>query len=130
MVDAAKLPALHLAVLISFYRFGTAHSGWVLLVPVLYCAVDSVTFFGMMLNEALRAQHGVATRAARTGERVAALRAIATLPTDYGTLACLFVLSGVPALFVPAYALMCLAATAFLALAARKWFREMGGLTA
>jgi phosphatidylglycerophosphate synthase len=130
MVDAAKLPVLHLAVLVSFYRFGPGDSGWLLLVPVVYCAVDSVTFFGMMLNEALRTQHGVATRAARTGERVGALRALLTLPTDYGTLACLFVLSGVRWLFVPAYAAMAIAATAFLLLAAVKWFREMDRLTA
>jgi phosphatidylglycerophosphate synthase len=128
MVDAAKLPVLHLSVLVSLYRFGTEHSGWLLVVPVAYCAVDSVTFFGMMLNEALRAQHGVATRAARTGERAGALRALLTLPTDYGTLACLFVLFGAPALFVPLYTAMFLAAAAFLALAAVKWFREMDRL--
>jgi phosphatidylglycerophosphate synthase len=130
MVDAAKLPALHLAVLVSFYRFDVVGSDWLLLVPAAYCAVDSVTFFGMMLNEALRAQHGVPTRAARTGERAGALRALMTLPTDYGTLACLFVLSGVPWLFVPAYTAMALAAAAFLVLAAGKWFREMDRLTA
>jgi phosphatidylglycerophosphate synthase len=128
MVDAAKLPVLHLSVLVSLYR--TGHGGWLLLVPIVYCAVDSVTFFGMMLNEALRAQHGVATRAARTGERAGALRALLTLPTDYGTLAWLFVLFGVPALFVPLYTAMCVVAAAFLALAAVKWFREMGRLHA
>jgi phosphatidylglycerophosphate synthase len=130
MVDAAKLPALHLAVLISFYRFHTVHSDWLLLVPVVYCVVDSVMFFGMMLNEALRAQHGVATRAARTGERVGPFRALLTLPTDYGTLIFLFALLGVPALFVPVYTVLFLAVTAFLLLAGVKWFREMARLTA
>jgi len=130
MVDAAKLPVLHLAVLVSFYRFGVVDGGWLLLVPVAYCVVDAVTFFGMMLNEALRAQHGAATRAARTGQRVGALRAVLTLPTDYGTLICLFLLFGVPQVFVPAYTLMFLAAAAFLVLAGVKWFREMDRLAA
>jgi hypothetical protein len=89
-----------------------------------------VTFFGMMLNEALRAQHGVATRAAWTGERSGVLRSLLTLPTDYGTLACLFVLFGAPWLFVPVYTAMFLAATAFLVLALGKWFREMDRLIA
>jgi hypothetical protein len=130
MVDAAKLPVLHLAVLVSFHRFAVVDSGWLLLVPLAYCAVDSVTFFGMMLNEALRAQHGAATRAAPTGRRGGALRSLLGLPTDYGTLVCLFVLLGVPSVFVPAYALMCLAATVFLVLAAVRWFGEMGRLGA
>jgi phosphatidylglycerophosphate synthase len=129
MVDAAKLPALHLAVLVSFYRSDVAGSGWLLVVPVVYCAVDSVTFFGMMLNEALRAQHGATTRAARTGGRPGALRALLTLPTDYGTFAWLFVLFGAPALFVPVYTALCLVVTAFLALASVRWFREMDRLT-
>ncbi|MCU1615893.1 MAG: Phosphatidylglycerophosphate synthase [Frankiales bacterium] len=130
MVDAAKLPVLHLSVLVGLYRSGSVHSGWLLLVPVVYCAVDSVTFFGMMLNETLRVQNGVATRAARTGERVGALRALLTLPTDYGTLAWTFVLFGVPSLFVPLYTAMAVAACAFLVLAGVKWFREMGRLGA
>jgi len=128
MVDAAKLLCLHLAVLVGFYRFGQVDSEWLLLVPLVYCIIDGTTFFAMMLNEALRAQHGAATRAARSAQRVGALRAVLTLPIDYGTLAWLFVLSGVPALFVPAYVAMCLAATGFLVLAGVTWFREMDRL--
>jgi len=125
MVDAAKLLSLHLAVLVGFYRFGPGETDWLLLVPLAYCIVDGTTFFAMMLNEALRAQHGVSTRAARTDEKVGRLRSLLTLPIDYGTLAWLFVLSGAPVLFVPAYTAMFLVATVFLALAAVKWFREM-----
>jgi phosphatidylglycerophosphate synthase len=127
MVDAAKASSLHLAVLIGLYRFETV-DGWLLLVPLGYCVVDAVTYFGTMLNEALRAQHGVATRAARTGQRVGVGRSLLTLPTDYGLLACVFVLFGAPSLFVPTYTVLFLAAAAFLALASVKWFREMGRL--
>ncbi|MGY1630917.1 CDP-alcohol phosphatidyltransferase family protein [Geodermatophilus sp. SYSU D01186] len=127
MVDAAKASSLHLAVLIGAYRFGTADEAW-LLIPLGYCVVDAVTYFGTMLNEALRAQHGVATRAQRTGQRVGVSRSLLTLPTDYGLLACVFVLFGAPSLFVPTYTVLFLAAAAFLALASVKWFREMGRL--
>jgi hypothetical protein len=101
--------------------------GW-LLVPLGFCVVDAVTYFGTMLNEALRAQHGAPTRAQPTGQRVGVGRSLLTLPTDYGLLACTFVLYGVPSLFVPAYTVLFLAAAAFLAVASVKWFREMDRL--
>ena len=96
-----------------------------LLVPLGYCLVDAVTYFATMLNEALRAQHGVATRAQPTAQRAGVARSLLTLPTDYGLLACLFVLYGAPALFFPAYTVLFLAAAGFLALASIKWFTEM-----
>ena len=128
VVDAVKSVSLHLAVLIGFFRFEVVEPGPWLLVPIGYCVVDAVTYFATMLNEALRAQHGVATRAQRTDRRPGIGRSLLTLPTDYGLLACLFVLYGVPALFVPAYTLMFYAAGGFLALASVKWFHEMGRL--
>ena len=127
MVDAAKASSLHLAVLIGWYRADVVDEVW-LLVPLGYCVVDAVTYFGTMLNEALRAQHGVATRAQRTAQRVGVGRSLLTLPTDYGLLACVFVLFGAPVLFVPTYTVLFLAAAGFLALASVKWFREMGRL--
>lgn len=127
MVDAAKATALHLAVLVSFFRFGTVDAVW-LLVPLGYCLVDAVTYFATMLNEALRAQHGVATRAQSTGERPGVTRSLLTLPSDYGLLACMFLLFGAPTLFVPAYTVLFLAAAVFLALACVKWFSEMDAL--
>jgi NADH:ubiquinone oxidoreductase subunit 3 (subunit A) len=128
MVDAAKASSLHLVVLVGIYRFETVVSGPLLLVPLGYCVVDAVTYFGTMLNEALRARHGAPTRAQPTGQRVGVGRSLLTLPTDYGLLACLFVLFGVPAVFLTAYTALFVAAAAFLALASVKWFREMGRL--
>lgn len=124
MVDAVKASGLHLALLIGLYRFEVVDEVW-LLVPLGYCLVDAVTYFATMLNEALRAQHGAATRAQPTAQRAGVARSLLTLPTDYGLLACLFVLYGAPALFVPAYTVLFVAAAGFLALASVKWFREM-----
>ena len=127
MVDAVKASSLHLAVLIAFYRFDLVEPA-LLLVPIGYCVVDAVTYFGTMLNEALRAQHGAPTRAQRTDQRPGVLRSLLTLPTDYGLLCCLFLVLGAPHLFVPLYTLLFVAAAAFLLLASVKWFREIGRL--
>ena len=128
MVDAAKACSLHLGLLIGMYRFDVVPAGLLLLVPLGYCVVDSVLYFGTMLNDALRAQHGVRTRAQQSGERPSVLRSLLVLPTDYGLLCCVFVLYGAPALFVPVYTFLFVAMTGFLALAAIKWFTEMSRL--
>jgi phosphatidylglycerophosphate synthase len=128
MVDAAKASSLHLAVLVGFYRFETVEAGPLLLVPIGYCIVDAVLYFGTMLNEALRAQHGAKTRAQPSERRPSVGRSLLVLPTDYGLLCCLFLFFGVPALFVPAYTFLFVAMAVFLALASVKWFQEMGRL--
>jgi phosphatidylglycerophosphate synthase len=128
MVDSLKTPSLHLALLIGLYRFEPVERGPWLLVPLGFCVVAAVLFFGTMLNEALRAQHGAPTRAQRTGERPSVLRSLVVLPTDYGTLCWVFVLLGAPAVFLPVYAFLFLVMAAYLALASVTWFREMGRL--
>jgi len=128
MVDAVKASSLHLAVLIGLYRFADLDSRAWLLVPVGYCVVDAVLYFGTMLNDALRAQHGVAIRSQQRGERPSILRSLLVLPTDYGLLCCVFVLFGAPTLFLSVYTALFVAMTVFLALASVKWFREMGRL--
>jgi phosphatidylglycerophosphate synthase len=127
MVDAAKVAGLHLAVAIGLYRFADVEPA-VLLIPLGFCFVDVVIFFAMMLNEALRAQHGVATRAQGTTARPGIARSLLALPTDYGILALIFALYGATSLFVPVYAALGLAEGLFLALALVKWFREMDRL--
>jgi phosphatidylglycerophosphate synthase len=127
MVDAVKLSALHLGVLIGLYRAGVVDAP-VLLIPVGYCIADSALFFAMMLNEALRAQHGARTRAQASGAEPGLRRSLLSLPTDYGVLALLFVLWGVPVVFVSAYGVLLLATGAHLTVGSIRWFREMGRL--
>jgi phosphatidylglycerophosphate synthase len=128
MVDAAKTSSLHLAVLINFYRSEVVGRGPWLLVPMGFAVVAAVLFFGTMLNEALRAQHGAPTRAQRTGERPSVLRSLVVVPTDYGLLCWTFVLMGAPAVFLSVYAFLFVVMAAYLALAAVTWFNEMGRL--
>lgn len=129
MVDAVKLPALHLAVLIGLYRSGAVDTA-VLLVPLAYCVADTALFFAMMLNEALRAQHGAVTRAQAAGPPPSAWGALRSLPTDYGLLALLFLLWGLPVVFLAAYGALLVATVAHLGLGSAKWFREMSRLAA
>jgi phosphatidylglycerophosphate synthase len=129
MVDSVKTSGLHLALLVGLYRFQPVERGPLLLVPVGFCLVAAVLFFGTMLNEALRAQHGAPTRAQHSGERPSVLRSLVVVPTDYGVLCWSFVLLGAPTVFLSVYAFLFAVMTAYLALAVSTWFREMGRLT-
>lgn len=130
MVDSLKIASLHLALLIGWYRADYVDGeGW-LLVPLAFSVVSVVLFFATLLNEAMRAQHGAPTRAARTaGERPSVLRSLLVVPTDYGLLCLTFLLLGAPALFVPVYGLLLLATAGYLGLACVKWFAEMERLS-
>lgn len=128
MVDAAKITALHLAVLISAYRFFDLPTGW-LLVPIGFVLVANVMFFGMILNDLLRAR-----QAAKTGtpivrdRRPSLMRALLVVPTDYGLLCAVFLLLGATTAFFSVYTALFVANAAFMALAAVKWFRDMSAL--
>jgi phosphatidylglycerophosphate synthase len=128
MVDAAKIASLHLALLIGLYRFESVPRDAWLLLPLGFSVVSVVLFFGTLLNESLRAQHGAVTRAARSDERPSVLRSLLVVPTDYGLLCLVFVLLGAPRVFLAVYAVLFLATAGYLALASLKWFKEMGRL--
>ena len=128
MVDVLKIASLHVAVLVGLYRSG-AVPDVLLLVPLGFSVVSVVLFFATLLNEALRAEHGVATRSQPTGERPSVVRSLLVLPVDFGLLCCVFVLFGAPTLFMSVYAFLFFAMTAYLVLASVKWFREMERLS-
>ena len=128
MVDALKIASLHLALLVGWYRFEYVERGAWLLLPIGFSVVSVVLFFGTLLNEALRAQHGAVTRAQPTAHRPSVLRSLVVVPTDYGLLCWVFALLGAPAVFVSVYTFLLLAMAAYLGLASIRWFREMGRL--
>ncbi|WP_369258290.1 CDP-alcohol phosphatidyltransferase family protein [Geodermatophilus amargosae] len=127
VVDSAKIASIHLAVLLTLSRVDDLARGW-LLVPLAFSVVAVVHFSATLLNEALRAQHGVRTRAARSDARPGVLRSLLVAPTDYGVLCLVFVLLGAPAVFLGAYGLLGLGTAAYVALALRRWYLEMGAL--
>jgi phosphatidylglycerophosphate synthase len=129
MVDALKIASLHLALLVGLYRSEPAQRDAWLLLPVGFSIVSVVLFFGTLLNESLRAQHGAVTRAARSEQRPGVLRSLLVVPTDYGLLCLVFFLLGAPRVFLSVYAVLFVATAVYLALASVKWFAEMGRLS-
>ncbi|MGY1649771.1 CDP-alcohol phosphatidyltransferase family protein [Geodermatophilus sp. SYSU D01119] len=127
VVDSAKIASIHLAVFLGLSRVDGIGRGW-LLVPLAFSVVAVVHFSATLLNEALRAQHGVRTRAARSDDRPSVLRSLLVAPTDYGVLCLVFVLLGAPAVFLGAYGLLALGTAGYVVLALGRWYREMGAL--
>jgi len=125
MVDATKIATLPLAVAVGMYRFTDLDHGW-LVVPLVNAVVGSVLFFGMILTEQIRRAHGV-TSSAGAGA-AGGVRSLIVLPTDYGVLCLAFLLWGATDAFLVVFGLLTVATAGFLALASRKWFREIGRL--
>lgn len=125
-VDAAKLSLLHLAVLVGLWLHTPLRDTPWLLVPLAFSAVSTITFFGMLLNDLLKASRSVASTHSRGGGTL--LRSTVLLPTDFGVVCLVFVLWGWTEGFIVLYALLAAAALAFLALASVRWFREMKSL--
>lgn len=122
-VDAAKLSSLHLAVLVGLWvHTDLRDTGW-LIVPLVFSAVSTTTFVGMLLNDLLKAARGGASTHQRGGGTAA--RSLLLLPTDFGLVCVVFVLWGWTDAFLLCYCLLAAAATGFLMLAAVRWFREM-----
>jgi len=125
-VDCVKTCALHLAVLIAWYRYPPVDPPEALLLPLGFQVIDLVVFFGFVMMPLLRRVHGhsaAPTRADQPAEHP--LRAWLILPTDYGAFCWMFVLLGWPAAFFTAYALMFAVNAAVLPLILRKWWREL-----
>lgn len=125
-VDCVKITALHLAVLISWYRFPPVDSEARLLLPLGFQVIDLVVFFGFVMMPLIRRVHA-ARPAQDPAERGPEhpLRTWLILPTDYGTFCWMFVLLGWPAGFFTAYALLFAINAAILPLIVRRWWREL-----
>lgn len=122
-VDAVKIASLHLAVLIGLYRFTPDLQGPLLLIPIGYSVVATVTFFGMILNDLLKGARGISSTHTRGGGTFG--RSMLLLPTDFGLLCLVFVMWGAPPVFLVAYSALFVLNTLFLGAASVKWFREM-----
>ncbi len=121
-VDAVKISALHLAVLVGASDWTGLPRVW-LLVPIGFTVVANATFFGMILNDLLKQKRGIPTSAQVGGG--GPLRSILLLPTDYGILCLSFVLWAWMLGFAIVYTAIFICSTLFLIAAAAKWFRDM-----
>lgn len=129
MVDCVKVSSLHLALAVGMYRFEFVERGPALLVPLGFAVVAAVHFFGAILNDQLRRQHGAASETA-AAQSAPVLRSLLVVPTDYGLLCFVFLLLGDPTLFFWAYTFLFAVTALYLLLASVKWFGQMRGLGA
>ncbi|WP_241981029.1 CDP-alcohol phosphatidyltransferase family protein [Cryobacterium sp. TMT2-23] len=98
VVDAWRTPAIHLAVLVGFSIQG--QPSWVLAVVLGYCLVSVVEFMSQILAEQLSKPHSTPTPEAGP------TRSFLLLPTDTGAFCWMFLLWGLPPIFVIAYTAM------------------------
>lgn len=125
-VDCVKTTALHLAVLVSWYRFPPVDSSASLLLPLGFQVIDLVVFFGFVMMPLLRRVHArKATQTAATEAPEHPLRTWLILPTDYGAFCWMFVVLGWPEVFFAVYVAMFAVNAAVLPLVLRKWWREL-----
>jgi phosphatidylglycerophosphate synthase len=129
-VDCFKTSSLHLVVAISWFRFPPVGDRAWLLVPLGFTVVSAVTYFGLVLMPYLRMQGGAGASPdrERAGVSEHALRKWLILPTDYGFLCWVFVLLAWQEVFLVVYTALFGLAAMMLALALRKWWRELGAL--
>ncbi|MEV4946706.1 CDP-alcohol phosphatidyltransferase family protein [Streptomyces sp. NPDC053755] len=127
VVDSAKITALHVVVLIAFYRhaghFGTTDDAW-LLVPLGFQLAAVVTFFGGLLTEKLKPRPAPGTPAPAPST----LRSLALLPVDHGVFCLVFLLLGAGPAFRWAYAALGAVSALFLLAFLAKWFRELSAV--
>ncbi|KNE80888.1 MULTISPECIES: CDP-alcohol phosphatidyltransferase family protein [Streptomyces] len=123
VVDAAKIAALHAAVLISFHRFfDLPGPGW-LLVPLGFQSAALLIFTGGLLADKLKPRGAAAAGA--PAPPPSRLRAVALLPVDYGVFCSVFLLLGSERVFLAAYTALFVVHVLFLVAFMAKWFREL-----
>jgi len=98
VVDALRTPAIHLAVLVGYWN--QEQPPWLLAMALAYCLVSVVEFMSQILAEQLAKRHSAPTPEAGVA------RSFLLLPTDTGTFCWIFLVWGIPPLFVLAYTAM------------------------
>jgi phosphatidylglycerophosphate synthase len=128
-VDAVKCAVVHVAVVVSLYRFGDLASDRWLIVPLAFSAVESVSFFGNVLKDQLR------TGRLASGETDGYLRpdpvrqpilpSLVLIPADYGVLALSFALLPGTDAFLAVYTFLFAARAVYLVIGMRRWSKAV-----
>jgi phosphatidylglycerophosphate synthase len=123
VVDSIKTSALHLAVLIGWYRhFGVDEK--LLLIPIGFTLAAAVFFFVQILTDQLRRAHPSQAPAPADSHWKAVIRSLMIAPVDYGLLCLIFLIYAWRDGFIVAYTLMLIGTTLFMMAALPKWYRE------
>ncbi|MEU0673511.1 CDP-alcohol phosphatidyltransferase family protein [Streptomyces sp. NPDC006172] len=121
VLDCVKIVALHLVVLVSFYRFFSLPDPAFLLAPMLFQLAAVVIFFAGILTEKLKQRNP--GQGPPPSPR--ALRSVLLLPVDYGLTCLAFLFLGRQDVFLAVYCALLLAHVVFMAAFLVKWFREL-----
>lgn len=131
VIDAVKVSALHVAVVISWYRFSGLGRGW-LLIPLGFVIVYAVYYFALTLSDMLRriarvsaGRTGVATSSVDPNEPAPLLRSLVVLPSDYGVLCLAMLFLSLHKTFATIYTLLFIANTLLVLVGCIRWYREM-----
>lgn len=119
VVDAIRMPSIHLATLIALYFADTSHA--VLLFPIIFTIVNAGQFLSQILAEQL-ATRGSAPTPGRW-------QSLILLPTDAGTLCWLYLLWGFPLVFNAGYGLLLALNLLHSAVSMRRRFRQLSTAT-
>lgn len=127
VIDAVKCTAIHLVVLICWYRFYDLSNDSLLLIPIAFTLQSSVFFFAIILTEQLRRPFkGIqSSTLPMTHEPAPVLRSLVVLPADYGVLCLTFILLSASGVFTAVYSLLLFINVVFLVAACVRWHREM-----
>lgn len=106
VVDSARMPSVHLAVLIGLYRFGGDLPVSYLLIPLGYLLVTVVRFFALILAEQMHRNLESGAMSAPATPSDSALRSLLGLPADFGVLCIAFVVWGNTELFAICYGML------------------------
>lgn len=120
VVDAIRMPAFHLSTLVALYLSDV--DSWVLVLPLLYALVTTGQFFSQILAEQLAEAGSKPTP--RRGQ------SLFLLPIDTGVLCWIFILWGLPTMFIAAYGLLLVLNFAHSAVSMRRRFRQLNVPTA
>lgn len=127
VVDAVRMPAVHLCTAVALYLAADVPDGY-LLVPLAFALLASVLFFSATLVGQLRQRTPGADEHQRQDGTVASssvTRSVFLQPVDFSTTCWLFVLWGLPAAFQVGYAALLAVNTGYLLLTLVRKYREL-----
>lgn len=127
VVDCTKSSAIHLAVLVCWFRFFDIQQDILLIVPLIFCLQSAIWFFTIILTEQLRtSSFGTSSKSrANANEAAPILRSLVVIPLDYGVLCISFALLGIPDAFVWLYSILMVINTLFLLAALPRWYASL-----
>lgn len=105
VIDAGRMPALHIGVLIALFRFHSELPSGYLLLPLAFLLVGVVRFFALILAEQMRRQRTGSGAPAR-GVSATAARSLLALPGDFGLLCLVFLCWAALPVFLALYGLL------------------------